>query len=198
MRDSALGFHSETWVHKAQLPKHCQCPWQARKNVGIPCKFFTAWVGKQPASQLPFSFFLFFFFDGNSHLVFPSGKGPKRHEGKNRLFGGHHNLWASPSGSGIKNPPAKQETPVWSLGQEDPWRRAQQPTPVSLPGESHGQRSLADMVHGIAKSQTWLKPLSMLTCSSAQYLPRIIQKEDEVRHLGRMFFTHKTSYVPPN
>ena len=24
-----------------------------------------------------------------------------------------------------------------------PWRRAQQPTPVSLPGESHGQRSLA-------------------------------------------------------
>ena len=30
-----------------------------------------------------------------------------------------------------------------SLGQEDPWRRAWQPTPVSLPGESHGQRSLA-------------------------------------------------------
>ena len=24
-----------------------------------------------------------------------------------------------------------------------PWRRAQQPTPVLLPGESHGQRSLA-------------------------------------------------------
>ena len=24
-----------------------------------------------------------------------------------------------------------------------PWRRAQQPTPVFLPGESHGQRSLA-------------------------------------------------------
>ena len=26
---------------------------------------------------------------------------------------------------------------------EDPWRRAQQPTPVFLPGESHGQGSLA-------------------------------------------------------
>ena len=25
---------------------------------------------------------------------------------------------------------------------KDPWRRKQQPTPVSLPGESHGQRSL--------------------------------------------------------
>ena len=29
------------------------------------------------------------------------------------------------------------------LGWEDPWRRKWQPTPVSLPGESHGQRSLA-------------------------------------------------------
>ena len=32
---------------------------------------------------------------------------------------------------------------VRSLGQEDPWRKAWQPTPVFLPGESHGQRSLA-------------------------------------------------------
>ena len=28
---------------------------------------------------------------------------------------------------------------VWSLGQEIPWRRAWQPTPVFLPGESHGE-----------------------------------------------------------
>ena len=35
-----------------------------------------------------------------------------------------------------------QETRVWSLGQEDPWRRKWQPTPVLLPGESHGGRSL--------------------------------------------------------
>ena len=28
---------------------------------------------------------------------------------------------------------------VQSLGCEDPWRRVQQATPVSLPGESHGQ-----------------------------------------------------------
>ena len=32
---------------------------------------------------------------------------------------------------------------VLSLGQEDLWRRAWQPTPVVLPGELHGQRSLA-------------------------------------------------------
>ena len=35
-----------------------------------------------------------------------------------------------------------------------PWRRAWQPTPVFLPGESHGQRSLRATVHGVAKSQT--------------------------------------------
>ena len=36
-----------------------------------------------------------------------------------------------------------QETQVWSLGQEDPWRRKWQPTPVFLPAESHEQRSLS-------------------------------------------------------
>ena len=35
------------------------------------------------------------------------------------------------------------ETWVQSLGREDPRRRKWQPTPVFLPGESHGQRSLA-------------------------------------------------------
>ena len=36
-----------------------------------------------------------------------------------------------------------QETQVLSLGREDPWRREWQPTPVFLPRELHGQRSLA-------------------------------------------------------
>ena len=44
-----------------------------------------------------------------------------------------------------------------------PWRRAQQSTPVFLPRESHGQRSL-QRVHGVAKSQTRLKQLSLHTC----------------------------------
>ena len=35
------------------------------------------------------------------------------------------------------------ETWVRSLGQEVPWRKEWQPTPVSLSGEFHGQRSLA-------------------------------------------------------
>ena len=42
-----------------------------------------------------------------------------------------------------RNLPAMQETWVGNI----PWRRAWKPTPVFLPGESHGQRSLV--------SQSW-------------------------------------------
>ena len=35
-----------------------------------------------------------------------------------------------------------------------PWRRKWQPTPVFLPGESHGQRSLWAAVHGVTESDT--------------------------------------------
>ena len=41
----------------------------------------------------------------------------------------------------------------WEIG-KIPWRRKWQPTPVFLPGESHGQRSLAGCSRGVAKSQT--------------------------------------------
>ena len=52
-------------------------------------------------------------------------------------------LWASLVAQMVKNLPAMQET-----GGFDPWvrkiiwRREWQPTPVLLPGESHGQKSL--------------------------------------------------------
>ena len=39
-----------------------------------------------------------------------------------------------------------------------PWRKAWQPIPVFLPGESYGQRNLA--AHGVIQSQTRLKRLS--------------------------------------
>ena len=32
------------------------------------------------------------------------------------------------------------------------WRRKWQPTPVFLPGKSHGQRSLVSYIHGVAES----------------------------------------------
>ena len=46
-----------------------------------------------------------------------------------------------PAGAVVKNP--TQETQVWSLSWEDsPGEGNSNPTPVFLPGESHGQRSL--------------------------------------------------------
>ena len=42
-----------------------------------------------------------------------------------------------------------------------PWRRAWQPTPVFLPGESHGQRSLVGYSPQGGKSQTQLKQITM-------------------------------------
>ena len=46
--------------------------------------------------------------------------------------------WASLMAQRVKNLPAMQETWVGKI----PWRREWHPTPVFLPGESYGQRSL--------------------------------------------------------
>ena len=43
----------------------------------------------------------------------------------------------------VKNLPPMQETQVWSLGQKDPLEKGLTPFPVFVPGEFHGQRSLA-------------------------------------------------------
>ena len=51
-------------------------------------------------------------------------------------------VWASLVAQTVKNLPAMWEIQVWSLGQEDPWRREWQATPAFLPGEFHRQRSL--------------------------------------------------------
>ena len=64
-----------------------------------------------------------------------------------------------PGGSVVKNLPANGG----ELGSINPcvgkitWRRAWKPTPVSLPGKSPGQRSLAGYtLHGVGKSWTGL------------------------------------------
>ena len=51
-----------------------------------------------------------------------------------------------PGGSVVKNPHAHEgdaRDALWSLVGKVPWRRVWQPASVFLPGESHGQRSLA-------------------------------------------------------
>ena len=58
-----------------------------------------------------------------------------------------------PSGSnGNKNERNSGSLPGLGI----PWRRKWQPTPVFLPGESHGQRSLVGYSPQGCKSQTWL------------------------------------------
>ena len=66
-------------------------------------------------------------------------------------------------GSKVKNLPAKQRCKRCGFDSwvdKFPWRRSWKPTPVFLPGDSCGQRSLVG--HGVPKSWTWLKQLS--TC----------------------------------
>ena len=48
-------------------------------------------------------------------------------------------------------PPASRRVPPWPG--KIPWRRIWQPTPVFLPKETHGQRSLAATVHRVTQSQ---------------------------------------------
>ena len=55
-----------------------------------------------------------------------------------RNYNMYTHLGASLIAQLIKNPPAMQETPVRSLGWEDPWRRERLPTSVFWPGEFHG------------------------------------------------------------
>ena len=57
----------------------------------------------------------------------------------------------------VKNLLAVQEAWVQSLGQEDPWRREWEPTPVFLPGESHGQRSVVGCIPWGRKGQDMTK-----------------------------------------
>ena len=55
------------------------------------------------------------------------------------------NILTLKGGTAVKNLPAStedKEMGVQSQGQEDPWSKKWQPTPVFLPGESHKQRSL--------------------------------------------------------
>ena len=80
----------------------------------------------------------------NSHVLLRRLQAKSNHRGF--IQGNARNLLEGsfPGSSVVKNLPADagnaRDTP---LGRKSPWRRAWQPTPVFLPEESHGQRSLA-------------------------------------------------------
>ena len=65
-------------------------------------------------------------------------------------------LGASLVAKTVKHLPTMQETQAQSLGREDPLEEEMAPTPVFLPGESHGWRSLAGHSPCGCESQTQL------------------------------------------
>ena len=124
---------------------------------------------------------------------------------------GQENLKASQAALVVKNPALQCRRPkrclfspwVTSPGGghgKIPWRRAWQPIPAFLPGESHGQRSL---VNRAAKSQKQLKRLSthMHTHTHASYgssrsrdcpswLPVVHQRVTQAISLHRSNYLH--------
>ena len=75
----------------------------------------------------------------------------------------------------VKNLPAMKETWVRSLGWEDPLEREGQPTPVFLPGEFHGQRSLAGYSpwgHKKLDTTGWLTNTHEAWIIRSEHMPR--------------------------
>ena len=70
--------------------------------------------------------------------------------------------WLSGKESACQCLPMQETQEKWvpSLGQKIPWRRKWQPTPVFLPGVSHGQRSLAGHKEQDV-FETWLSTFSI-------------------------------------
>ena len=77
----------------------------------------------------------------------------------------------------VKNLPAMQEIQVWSLDWENPLEKEWLPTPVFLPGEFHGQRSLASY------SPWGLKDLDM------------IEQLTHIRHIKNHLLIHAKSQI---
>ena len=81
-------------------------------------------------------------------------------------MGSLSNLGTSPVAHWQGNLPAMdepQEMRVQSLGLEDPWRRACNPLQYSCLENPIDRRAWWSTPHWVAKSQTWLKRLSMYT-----------------------------------
>ena len=84
-------------------------------------------------------------------------------------------IWTSLVAQIVKSLPAMQGSQVQSLDWEDTLGRKRQPTPVFLPGEFHGQWSLAGYIPWGCKELDITEQVSlninMLIHSSSKYMP---------------------------
>ena len=113
--------------------------------------------------------------------------------------------WASLVAQRLKHPPTVWETWVWSLFdpwvRKIPWRRKWQPTPVFLPGESHGQRNLVgpwgrkesdttEWLHSLILRLSRMSSVSFKTESSVLVLSSLTKPRP--RNLSGMFKSTQT------
>ena len=81
-------------------------------------------------------------------------------------------MFGSPSGTSGKDPTSQwrrhKRLRVWSLGQEGPWSRKWQPTPVFWPVNPMDRGAWWATGHRVTKSQTRLKRLSTGVCLPVQ------------------------------
>ena len=89
-----------------------------------------------------------------------------------------------------------QETRVQSLAWKIPWRRKWQPTPVFLPGKIPWTTWWA-VVHGVAKSQTWLNDWAHRKENTHLYksLPRNTQPTTGLSRIQTIRSTEIPSFV---
>ena len=85
--------------------------------------------------------------------------------------------WASLVAQTAKNPPAMHETWVRSLGGKICWRREWLPTPVFLPRELHGQRSLVGYSPWSCKETDMTEQLTFTHTHTHTHTHQAIQKQ---------------------
>ena len=112
------------------------------------------------------------------------------------LFPGAQNYLLSPGGTSGKEPACQcRRRGFHPWVRKILWRRKWQPILVFLPGESHGQRSLVAIVHGVSKSQTRLsnfsRPHFMSKTDRQAYAHGLdVECERGVRNAIRFYFLY--------
>ena len=99
----------------------------------------------------------------------------------------------------VKNLPAMPRPGFDPWVEKIPWRRAWQPTAVSLPGESHGQRSLTGYSPWCGKESDMTEQLNTALdtlCPMVTSLPRLCIAQEKL-HLF-YFICQKSGAVDPS
>ena len=99
----------------------------------------------------------------------------------------YNEILGFPGGQTVKNLPAMWKTWVWSLGWEDPLRRAWQPIPVFLPGESLWTQEPAGLQSmGLQRIRhNWVTKHSTMKCYSSTKRNKILTHATAMMNLKK-------------